>query len=107
VRNAYGRQINSFESSLRLTDEELSNAEPNCSGVFIRAPGVKSVDSEAVSVLCRFPESTNPLKRCSALSNVVGVRQNNVMACSFHPELTTDNRWHEYFVREVVRHKKC
>lgn len=62
-------------------------------GVFIRPPGIKSMDAADVRVLGR-------LANIDAYS-VVGVQQNNIMACTFHPELTDDTRWHEYFLHQV------
>jgi 5'-phosphate synthase pdxT subunit len=85
-RNAFGRQVDSFEADLELTD--AAPGEP-FRAVFIRAPWVESVGAD-VRVLAR------------ALGRIVAVRQGNLMATSFHPELTGDDRVHRYFV-ELVR----
>ncbi len=85
-RNAFGRQVESFEEDLRIVGLE----GPAFPGVFIRAPIVKSV-GPAVTVMCRLNDG-----------RIVAVRQGNLIAMSFHPELTRDDRLHRYFV-EIVR----
>ncbi|MFC0598728.1 pyridoxal 5'-phosphate synthase glutaminase subunit PdxT [Streptomyces palmae] len=84
-RNAFGRQNESFEASVEVSGVEGGPVE----GVFIRAPWVESVGGE-VEVLARHDGHT------------VAVRQGNVLATSFHPELTGDHRVHALFV-EMVR----
>lgn len=84
-RNAYGRQVDSFEAD--IVAPELGNGAVR--GVFIRAPVIMSVAAN-VEVLARFEEMP------------VIVRQNNLMAITFHPELTGDTRLHERFV-EMAR----
>jgi 5'-phosphate synthase pdxT subunit len=81
-RNAFGRQIDSFESAVTTPVGEFH-------GVFIRAPRIERVGPD-VSVLGML--GTEP----------VLVRQGNVLAASFHPELSGDAGLHEYFVSEVV-----
>ena len=80
-RNAFGRQIDSFESSVTTPVGEFH-------GVFIRAPRIERVGPE-VEVLGTLGDEP------------VLVRQGNVLAASFHPELSSDARLHEYFVSEV------
>ena len=87
-RNAFGRQVDSFEA-----DVELDGVGP-VHAVFIRAPWVEQA-SEDVQVLARV--SGGP-----ADGRIVAVRQGNVLATSFHPELTGDTRVHALFV-EMVR----
>jgi 5'-phosphate synthase pdxT subunit len=92
ARNAYGRQIDSFEAALDIQitgAPEFSSAPLN--GVFIRAPQIVP-DSlgRDVQVLCRFEGIP------------VLVRQGSILAGSFHPELTGDSRLHEWFLREMV-----
>jgi 5'-phosphate synthase pdxT subunit len=82
-RNGYGRQINSFE-----TDLAIECLDSPFHGVFIRAPRVESVGSD-VEVLARYADDP------------VLVRHGNVMAASFHPELTIDTRLHETFVQHL------
>jgi len=81
-RNAFGRQVNSFETDL---DIPALGAEP-FRGVFIRAPVVTSVGAK-VEVLCRL-----------STGDVVAVRQGKCLALAFHPELTDDSRLHRYFL---------
>ncbi len=86
-RNAYGRQVDSFEADI---DVPALGAEPY-HAVFIRAPVVASV-GRGVEVLasCRHDDAEP--------ARPVAVRQGNVMATSFHPELTDDTRLHRYFL---------
>jgi len=94
-RNVNGRQIDSCETSVLITDKSLVGDGGDCQfpGVFIRPPGIASVDDDTVQVLCRLQNKEQ--------YSVVGVRQNNIIACTFHPELTDDTRWHEYFLKNV------
>lgn len=78
-RNAFGSQLDSFETEVTFDDREVSVA-------FIRAPIVERVGSE-VKVLSRLENGA-----------IVAVRQNNILAAAFHPELTGDTSVHEYFV---------
>lgn len=86
-RNAFGRQVDSFEVDLAF--EGITGAPVKA--VFIRAPWVESV-GQRVQVLARVE------------NHPVAVRQANILATSFHPELTGDNRVHRYFV-DVVCHE--
>ncbi|WP_413802378.1 pyridoxal 5'-phosphate synthase glutaminase subunit PdxT [Streptomyces iranensis] len=85
-RNAFGRQNESFEAGVDIQGIEDGPVE----GVFIRAPWVESVGGGA-EVLATFDGHT------------VAVRQGNVLATSFHPELTGDHRVHRLFVEMVRR----
>lgn len=63
-------------------------------GIFIRAPKITSVDSPQVKVLAELDgEGRN---------EAVAVQQGNIMATSFHPELTNDTRWHRYFLKMCI-----
>lgn len=84
-RNAFGRQNESFEAAVDVAGIDGGPVE----GVFIRAPWVESVGA-SVEVLATYGEHT------------VAVRQGNVLATSFHPELTGDHRVHAFFV-DLVR----
>ncbi len=84
-RNAFGRQVESFEQDLVI--EGLQG--PAFPGVFIRAPVVKNVGPE-VKVLSRVKDG-----------RIVAVRQGYRIAMSFHPELTPDDRLHRYFIDMV------
>jgi pyridoxal 5'-phosphate synthase pdxT subunit len=83
-RNAFGRQVDSFEG-----DVEFSGFDKPVHGVFIRAPWVERV-GDGVQVLAR------------AAGHAVAVRQGRVLATAFHPEMTGDRRIHRLFV-DIVR----
>jgi pyridoxal 5'-phosphate synthase pdxT subunit len=91
-RNAFGRQVDSFEAELDFTDVGQVHA------VFIRAPWVESAGSD-VEVLATVPETEDAGE---AAGRIVAVRQGHVLATSFHPELTGDGRVHRLFV-DMVR----
>jgi 5'-phosphate synthase pdxT subunit len=91
-RNAFGRQVDSFESDIVLTGI-ASPPDPAYRAVFIRAPWVEAV-SEQVEIL-----GTDP-----ATGRIVAVRQGPLLATSFHPELTGDLRVHRHFV-DMVRER--
>ena len=93
-RNAFGRQVDSFEADVRLT--ALDGAPVHA--VFIRAPWVEEA-GPAVEVLGRVESGP-------AAGRIVAVRQGHLLATSFHPELTGDLRVHAYFV-EMVRGKQA
>ena len=91
-RNAFGRQVDSFESDICL-DGIASPPEPPFRAIFIRAPWVEAVSAE-VTVL--------GAERVTG--RIVAVRQGPLLATSFHPELTGDLRIHRYFV-DMVRER--
>ena len=80
-RNAFGRQVDSFEADLAI--EGITSGPVRA--VFIRAPFVTEVGTGA-KVLARFE------------NKIVMVRQGNLLATAFHPELTDDRRVHQYFL---------
>ncbi|MET1248373.1 MULTISPECIES: pyridoxal 5'-phosphate synthase glutaminase subunit PdxT [Sporolactobacillus] len=82
-RNAFGRQVDSFEAVL-----SIKGVSENYTGVFIRAPYIKSA-AENVDVLATFEE------------HIVACRQGRFLACAFHPELTDNPALHRYFVQMV------
>jgi pyridoxal 5'-phosphate synthase pdxT subunit len=103
-RNAFGRQVDSFETDLdvpALAEVTPPAAAPNGDGqqhaappfhaLFIRAPLIASV-GEAVEVLSRLPDG-----------RIVAARQGNLLATSFHPELTDDDRFHRLFVKMIEK----
>jgi 5'-phosphate synthase pdxT subunit len=90
-RNAFGRQVESFEEDLRV--EALEGGPVRA--VFIRAPWVEEV-GDGVEVLARVEAGP-------ATGRVVAVRQDHLLATSFHPEITGDHRVHRFFVDELVR----
>ncbi len=85
-RNAFGRQVDSFEATINSSVGDFH-------GIFIRAPRIERVGEE-VEVLG------------SINNEPVLVRQGNVLAASFHPELSNDARLHEYFVSLTANKKK-
>jgi 5'-phosphate synthase pdxT subunit len=89
-RNAYGRQVDSFEADL---DVPALGAAP-FHAVFIRAPAVRSAGPD-VQVLATVQRDG------AEKAAPVAVRQGQVMATSFHPELTDDTRFHRYFLEMV------
>lgn len=90
-RNAFGRQVDSFEEDLEVAG--LPEPQTPMRAVFIRAPWVEQV-GPSVDVLARV--AAGP-----ATGRVVAVRQGVLVATSFHPEVTGDHRVHEYFVNLV------
>jgi pyridoxal 5'-phosphate synthase pdxT subunit len=91
-RNAFGRQVQSFETDLTVTGVGGGPVR----AVFIRAPWVESV-GRGVDVLARIPSSVGG----PSSGKVVAVRQGPVMATAFHPEQTGDARLHDLFLRRV------
>ena len=82
-RNAFGRQVDSFEAPLRIKGfDEPFNA------VFIRAPAITSA-GKGVDVLAKLDD------------RIVAARQGNLLALAFHPELTDDLRLHKYFLHMI------
>ncbi|MFM7651144.1 MAG: pyridoxal 5'-phosphate synthase glutaminase subunit PdxT [Acidimicrobiaceae bacterium] len=82
-RNAYGRQIDSFEADINIEDFDSP-----FHAVFIRAPRIVKAD-RAVEILAEFGD------------DIVLAKQKNVLVASFHPELSSDKRIHEMFVKEI------
>lgn len=86
-RNAFGRQVDSFEAEVAIP--ALGDAP--FPAVFIRAPIIEKV-GPGVEVLARLPEGWP-----------VAIRQKNLLACAFHPELSRDPRFHAYFLNMLSR----
>lgn len=87
LRNAFGRQVDSFETDLEIDElYKATGTEHPYHAVFIRGPVIESVSGSA--------------KVLSALEDgrIVAAQQGNLLATSFHPELTDDTRFHEYFI---------
>jgi pyridoxal 5'-phosphate synthase pdxT subunit len=83
-RNAFGRQVDSFEIDLPVPFFEDGQDHPY-HAIFIRAPIIKSVAGEAKTLLT-LPDG-----------RIVAAQQGKLLATSFHPELTPDTRFHQYF----------
>jgi len=88
-RNAFGRQVDSFESDLSIP---ILGEKP-FPGVFIRAPIVEYVNSK-VEVLTTLSDGT-----------IAAARQNQLLVTAFHPELTDDTRFHNFFL-DIIKGKK-
>ena len=89
-RNAFGRQVDSFEANLNM----VGITSPAVRAIFIRAPWVESVGT-GVEVLASV-EIEGEL-------HPVAVQQGNLLATSFHPEITGDNRVHRYFIENICK----
>ncbi len=85
-RNAFGRQRESFETKLSIS----VLGEKPFPGIFIRAPVIEQANSK-VEILARLADGT-----------MVAARQGKLLACAFHPELTNDLRFHQYFLHIVA-----
>jgi 5'-phosphate synthase pdxT subunit len=86
-RNAFGRQVDSFETDLNIPElKEATGTEDDYHAVFIRAPIIESVGGDA-KILASVPDG-----------RIVAAQQGHLLATSFHPELTGDTRFHEYFL---------
>lgn len=90
-RNAFGRQVDSFEIDLDIPAlAKVSETNPPFHAIFIRAPLIESVSGGA-EALAKLPSG-----------QIVAARQGQWLATSFHPELTPDDRFHRYFL-EMIR----
>lgn len=87
-RNAFGRQVDSFE--VDLTVDDLEQPERPFQAVFIRAPLIESVGEGVNPLVC--------LETVDGKNRIVAARQRHLLATSFHPELTEDHRFHRYFL---------
>jgi 5'-phosphate synthase pdxT subunit len=85
-RNAFGRQVDSFEIDLVIPVLESFDEGRPYHAVFIRAPLIEAVHAD-VEVLAQLPDG-----------RIVAARQGCLLATSFHPELTGDDRFHRYFI---------
>lgn len=92
-RNAFGRQVDSFEVDLDISEIKkiISNDKP-FHAVFIRAPSIESVHG-AARVLTTLPDG-----------QIVAAQECHWLATSFHPELTADDRFHRYFLTLTGRY---
>ncbi len=86
-RNAFGRQVDSFEAELHVS----ALGDPPYRAVFIRAPIIEDV-GPVVEVLARLPDGTP-----------VAARQGRLLATAFHPELTSDDRFHRFFLAQIAQ----
>jgi 5'-phosphate synthase pdxT subunit len=84
-RNAFGRQVDSFEAALDISALKPAKSDP-FHAFFIRAPIIESLQGDA-KALVTLPDG-----------RIVAARDGHLLATSFHPELTGDTRFHEYFL---------
>ena len=89
-RNAFGRQVDSFEADL-----DVEGLDEGFHAMFIRAPWVEKVGRD-VRVVATVSSG-------AAMGRIVAVRQANLLATSFHPEITGDHRFHQLFVEQVAQ----
>jgi len=92
-RNAFGRQAESFEIDLNVPALKLVGSDEPYHAIFIRAPIIESVHGNA-TILATLPNG-----------KIVAAQQGHLLATSFHPELTQDDRFHRYFLT-LVREKQ-
>jgi len=92
-RNAYGRQIDSFEEMIYINFDSVKKEERRFRSVFIRAPGILSTGRN-VKIMAEFD------------GKAILVKDGNVMASTFHPELTDDTGLHRYFVNMIKKYKE-
>lgn len=94
-RNAFGRQIASFETELDIPALEVISSNPAAfPGIFIRAPLITAVEGEA-KALAKLPDG-----------RIVAARQGYLLATAFHPELTDDDRVHRYFLHLIQENRR-
>ncbi|KAL3829176.1 hypothetical protein ACJIZ3_017978 [Penstemon smallii] len=112
-RNFFGSQLQSFETEISIPEiAAKEGGPPSFRGVFIRAPGILEVGPE-VQVLADVPAPPEKYAKSdfdveslkdnagSEKKVIVAVKQGNLLATAFHPELTQDTRWHSYFLKMV------
>ncbi len=88
-RNSFGRQHESFEAEISMDGIQI----PKFNGVFIRAPAILEI-GEGVEIISKFDEK------------IIAVKKDNILATSFHPELTSDCSMHKYFVNMIMLSKQ-
>ncbi len=86
-RNAFGRQVDSFEADLPVP----VLGDPPFHAIFIRSPVIEDT-GPGIEVLARLPDGTP-----------VAARQGHLLATAFHPELTSDHRFHQFFLRRIAQ----
>lgn len=85
LRNAFGRQVNSFETGVKIP----ALGKKPFRAVFIRAPAIESVWGQT-KIWAEYEQG------------IIGAKKGNILALTFHPELTNDLRVHKYFIKMVV-----
>jgi 5'-phosphate synthase pdxT subunit len=86
LRNAYGRQLDSFEVDVKIPEI----GDKPFRAVFIRAPTIEKVWNDT-KVWAKYQDT------------IIGVKKGNILALTFHPELSDDLRIHEYFIKTIMK----
>jgi 5'-phosphate synthase pdxT subunit len=109
ARNGWGSQVESFEAELQATG--LRNSKQPFKGIFIRAPVILTLSplpsDPSIEVVARLPARFLPHGISGQIDDndprtIVALRQGMHFLTTFHPELTKDDRFHEYFVKGCV-----
>ncbi|KAJ7476942.1 PdxT/SNO family [Mycena galericulata] len=103
ARNGWGSQVESFEAPLDV--KGLRDPSVPFTGIFIRAPVVLALVPDApIQIIARLPPHLlpEPAEDESDPRTIVALRQGLHLLTTFHPELTQDDRFHEYFARKCV-----
>ncbi|PWA68901.1 pyridoxine biosynthesis 2 [Artemisia annua] len=106
-RNFFGSQIQSFEAELPVPDlAATEGGPPSFRAVFIRAPAILEVGPDVevlASISVQSSKTVDPSSQEESAESegkvIVAVKQGNLLATAFHPELTIDSRWHSYFMK--------
>jgi len=109
ARNFFGAQVDSFEMGVAAPPLSPKDA-PLYPGIFIRAPAILRT-GPSVKVLAAVDRESRPSgqesdrkrQRLAGTSTVVAVQQGTILGTAFHPELTDDTRWHQYFLDVVTK----
>ncbi|ORX62938.1 SNO glutamine amidotransferase [Hesseltinella vesiculosa] len=99
-RNQFGSQKDSFKTNLHFPT--ILGEKQSFPAVFIRAPVISKILDDSVEVLSRLEAKVGQ----TDAETIVAVRQGNMLATAFHPELTSDNRLHQYFVHLALQAKQ-
>ena len=97
-RNFFGSQIDSFETRLPCDVPGDESDDKDFRAIFIRAPAILSA-GPGVEVMAKYALPAEKQAQTSVDEIIVAVKQKQLMATSFHPEITADNRWHALFVK--------
>ncbi|GLJ37093.1 hypothetical protein SUGI_0751790 [Cryptomeria japonica] len=111
-RNFFGSQLNSFETELPVPELVAKEGGPKTfRAIFIRAPAIIEA-GPSVEILAEYSLPSKESKEmCSDSANeeksqgekvIIAVKQGHLLATAFHPELTSDTRWHSYFLKMCV-----
>lgn len=102
-RNFFGTQIQSFELEMDCPHCLKDFGDHPFRGVFIRAPAILESN---VDVICELTLDEKQKSKVNRERVIVAVKSQNCLATAFHPELTGDNRWHQFFAQMVIENLK-